>query len=137
MVDNFSLHKALLYAYRANVNVTTVLTERLYEYFNSYSKITRFEFNDTGLYFEVTGNSTYPVSIMIGDIKNIFKSLVIELFTIPEYSLYLNYEGNYNNLRNLLQVDMNLFSIYAEKCITVLNLSTSIDSFTLRINLHN
>lgn len=132
MVDSFSLHKALLYAYRSNPNITIDMTNMFYSYFNTVG-ITKFEFNDVDLCFIVSGPSKYDV-IMLRNIKDLFASFVVGLFLNQEYAGCLNFEGNYKELRSL---DSQLLYTYAINCITVLNLSTDNDSYTLKINLHN
>lgn len=132
MVDSFSLHKALLYAYRSNPNITIDMTNMFYSYFNSLG-ITKFEFNDVDLCFNVSGPSEYNI-IMIRDIKDLFASFVVALFNNPEYNYCLNFEGNYKELKSL---DSQLLYTYALNCITILNLSTDQNSYILKINLHN
>ena len=67
------------------------------------------------------------------DILNIFKQFVVNSFHDLNNSYILNYG---NHFYDFAKMDPQLLSVYAESCITVLDLS-SVDYFCLKINFHN
>lgn len=129
------LHKFLVRSY-ANPHVTSLLIEKLYDYFNDSGRVIQINYDDWAKTITVEVPAAPHNQYVVEELKKLFGMFTVELFSNKEYSDYLC------SLDYMKYLWIKTFKDYelsnsAQYCVTVLDMSINNETSVFRLNLIN
>ena len=133
-LTSFDIHKIMVRAYQDS-NVTAVLFEMIYDYFNNTSGIAKTKYDDVEKSIEIVTKVKCDNIKTINDLRQIHASFVLNTLREPTLQYLLSADENYKKTKDISDYDI----LYmACPTATILNITpTNVEGSVFKINLIN